>query len=93
LTACFSLKLEADGHTFHIEELPDGVVFVVTRCQWRELLRASGREHLEERISSVIWPAELAGWCGEFDSEFEFEYLDESGEAEEYRIIFRPDYS
>ncbi len=89
LTACFRLKLEADGHMFRVDEVPDGVVFVVTRCQWRELLRASGREHLEERISSVIWPTELAGWCAEFGDEFEFEYLDEIGEDEEYRIIFR----
>ncbi len=97
LTACFSLKLKADGHEFHVEQLPDGTEFVITRCQWRELLRKSGREHLEKRISGVIWPAELAGWCREFGDEFEFEYLDDPGGStsspqareEEYRIVFR----
>ena len=89
LTACFSLKLKADGHEFHVKQLPDGVKFAITRCQWRELLRQSGREHLEQRISNVIWPAELAAWCREFGGEFEFEYLDQVGRAEEYRIVFR----
>ncbi len=90
LTACFSLKLRADGHLFRVDEVPDGVVFVVTHCQWRELLRKSGREHLEKQISSVIWPAELAEWCREFGDEFEFDYVDGIDENEEYRIVFRP---
>jgi len=89
LTTCFGLKLQADGHQFCIERSDDEVRFIITRCQWRELLRKSGREHLEQRISTVIWPAELAGWCSEFGDEFEFEYIDETGPAEEYRIIFR----
>jgi len=89
LIACFTLKLQADGHQFHIERSDNEVQFIITRCKWRELLRKSGREHLEERISSVIWPAELHGWCSEFDDELEFEYIDETGPDEEYRIVFR----
>jgi len=89
LTACFTLKLEADGHQFHIERSDSEVQFIITRCKWRELLRKSGREHLEQRISHVIWPAELAGWCSEFGDEFEFEYIAEACLDEEYRILFR----
>ena len=89
LIACFTLKLQADGHQFHIEHSDSEVRFIITLCKWRELLRKSGREHLEERISNVIWPAELAGWCSEFGDEFDFEYIDETGPDEEYRILFR----
>ncbi len=89
LIACFTLKLQADGHQFHIERSDSEVRFIVTRCKWRELLRKSGREHLEERISNVVWPAELRGWCSEFGDEFEFEYIDEACLDEEYRILFR----
>jgi len=89
LIACFRLKLQADGHQFHIERSDNEVQFIVTRCKWRELLRKSGREHLEQRISSVIWPAELRGWCSEFDDEFDFEYIDEARSTEDYRIVFR----
>jgi len=96
LIACFRLKLQADGHEFHFERTDNEVRFVVTRCKWLELLRKSGREHLQQRISNVIWPAELRGWCSEFDDEFEFEYIDETDPDEEYRIIFcqsgSPDY-
>ena len=55
----------------------------------RELLHKSGREHLEQHISDVIWPAELAGWCSEFGDEFEFKYVDTASSVEQYRIIFR----
>ena len=89
LTACFRLKLEADGHQFSVEQAEDQVQFIITRCKWRELRRKSGREHLEERISNVIWPAELAGWCQEFGDEFAFEYVDTPDDEAEYRILFR----
>ncbi len=89
LIACFTLKLQADGHQFHIEHTDSEVQFIITRCKWRELMRKSGRQHIEQRVSSVIWPAELAGWCSEFDDEFEFEYIDETGPDEDYRILFR----
>ena len=88
LTACFRLKLQANGHQFHIERSDSEVQFIITHCKWRELLRKSGREHLEERISNVIWPAELAAWCREFGGEFECQYLDETAADAEYRIIF-----
>jgi len=89
LIACFTLKLQADGHQFHIERSDNEVRFIITHCKWRELLRKSGREHLEQRISNVIWPAELAGWCSEFGDEFEFEYEDTASGEEQYRIVFR----
>jgi len=89
LIACFRLKLQGDGHQFHIERSENEVQFIITRCKWRELLRKSGREHLEQRISNVIWPAELRGWCSEFGDEFDFEYMDTSDDGAEYRIIFR----
>jgi len=89
LITCFRLKLEGDGHQFEVHQTSDEVQFVITHCKWRELLRKSGREHLEKRISSIIWPAELRGWCREFGDEFEFEYIDEVRSAEEYRILFR----
>ena len=89
LIACFRLKLQADGHQFHIERSDNEVQFIITHCKWRELLCKSGRQHLEERISNVIWPAELAGWCSEFGDEFDFEYVDTASSAEQYRIIFR----
>lgn len=89
LIACFTLKLQADGHQFEIEQAEDQVQFIITHCKWRELLRKSGRQHLEERISNVIWPAELAGWCSEFRDEFEFKYIGEARPAEDYRIVFR----
>jgi len=89
LIACFTLKLQADGHQFHIERSDNEVRFIITHCKWRELLRKSGREHLEQRISNVIWPAELAGWCSEFGDEFEFEYVDTASGEEQYRIVFR----
>ena len=87
LIVCFTLKLQADGHQFHIERSDNEVRFMITRCKWRELLRRSGRQNLEERISSVIWPAELAGWGSEFGDEFDFEYVDEARPAEDYRIV------
>jgi len=89
LITCFTLKLQADGHQFHTERSDSEVQFIITLCKWRELLGKSGREHLEQRISSVIWPAELAGWCSEFGDEFEFEYIDEVCLDEEYRLLFR----
>ena len=89
LIACFTLKLQADGHQFEIEQANDQVQFIITNCKWCELLRKSGREHLEQRISSVIWPAELRGWCSEFGDEFEFEYIAEVCLGEEYRILLR----
>ena len=89
LIACFTLKLQADGHQFHIERTDSEVRFIITRCKWRELLRRSGREHLEQRISNVIWPAELAGWCSEFGDKFDCKYIDEDCPNEEYRILFR----
>jgi len=89
LIACFTLKLQADGHQFRIERSDNEVRFIITHCKWRELLRKSDREDIEPRISTVIWPAELAGWCSEFGGQFEFDYTDEGRPAEEYRIIFR----
>jgi len=89
LIACFTLKLQADGHQFDIERGDNQVQFIITRCKWRELLHKSGREHLEERISNVIWPAELRAWCREFGDKFDFEYIDEARPDEEYRIVFR----
>lgn len=89
LIACFTLKLQADGHQFHIERSDSEVRFIITRCKWRELLRKSGREHLEQRISNVIWPAELHGWCSEFDDQFNFEYGEAASTTEQYRLIFR----
>jgi len=89
LIACFRLKLEGDGHQFHIERSENEVRFIITRCKWRELLHKSGREHLEERISNVIWPAELRVWCSEFGDKFDFKYVDTASSGEQYRIIFR----
>jgi len=89
LIACFTLKLQADGHQFRVEQEPGEVQFIITCCRWRELLRRSRREHLEQRISNIIWPAELRGWCSEFDDQFNFEYGEAASTTEQYRLIFR----
>jgi len=90
LAACFGLKLRADGHEFEVHQQPESIRFTVLRCQWLELLRSSGREHLAEQISGRICPTECRGWCAEFGDEFEFEIPQSlcSG-AEVCQIVFR----
>ncbi len=73
LARCFALKLTAEGHTFTVDANAEGVRVHITRCPWMELLRKSDRQHLAQKISSVICSTEGATWCAEFGGGYEFE--------------------
>ena len=73
LARCFALKLTAEGHVFTTDADAGGIHFRITRCPWMELLRKSDRQHLAQKISSVICGTEGVTWCAEFGGEYEFE--------------------
>lgn len=72
LMRCFELKLTADGHEFAGRVEGGDVVFKITRCEWLELLRKSGREQLAGTVAERICPTEGHAWCREFGGGYEF---------------------
>ncbi len=72
LQRCFALKLTADGHQFTSRLEGEDVVFEITRCEWLELLRKSGREELAAKVAERVCPTEGWAWCREFGEKYEF---------------------
>lgn len=59
-------RLALEGFEFEVEKYKDGLKFVIKRCPWHELMVKSGREHLSEKVSSLICREENSVWASEF---------------------------
>lgn len=73
IARCFSLKLDADGHQYTVEESEDTVRFRIASCPWMELLKKSGRGQLASRVAEAICTTEGAVWSAEFGNAWSFE--------------------
>ncbi len=75
LLECFTTKLTLDGFTFKVERTRDdsGFKVIIQRCPWYDLMVKSGREHLAEKVGTLICNTEYSVWASEFDDNIYFE--------------------
>jgi hypothetical protein len=67
-------RLALEGFEFEAEKENSGLKFFIKRCPWHELMVKSGREHLSEKVSSLICREENSVWASEFgDINFELD--------------------
>jgi Family of unknown function (DUF6125) len=59
-------RLTLEGFEFEAEMRNAGFKIMVKKCPWHELMLKSGREHLSEKVSSLICPTENSVWASEF---------------------------
>lgn len=59
-------RLALEGFEFEAQMEERGFRIAISRCPWHDLMIKSGREHLSERVGSVICPTENAVWAAEF---------------------------
>jgi hypothetical protein len=68
------VRLALEGFEFEAEKESGGLKFIIRRCPWHELMVKSGREHLSEKVSSLICREENSVWASEFgDMSFELD--------------------
>ena len=75
LFECFTAKLLLDGFRFKTEKARNSSIFtvIIESCPWYDLIIKSGREHLAERVGSLICNTEYSGWAAEFGGNISFE--------------------
>jgi hypothetical protein len=73
LVQAFSVKLSADGQKYDTSITEHIVYFTINGCNWLEILKKSGREHLGACIGQTICKTEGRVWCEAFGGEYEFE--------------------
>jgi hypothetical protein len=59
-------RLALEGFEFEAEKENGGLRVFIKRCPWHELMVKSGREHLSEKVSSLICREENSVWASEF---------------------------
>jgi len=75
LLEAFETKLTLEDFTFEIEKSDDnnGFKIYISKCPWYDLMVKSGREHLAEKVGSVICTTEYSVWASEFGDTIRFE--------------------
>ena len=75
LLEAFETKLTLEDFTFEIEKTDDnnGFKIYISQCPWYDLMVKSGREHLAEKVGSVICNTEYSVWASEFGDTIRFE--------------------
>jgi hypothetical protein len=73
LVQAFSIKLSADGQKYDAVITEAMVTFTLHGCNWLEILKKSGREHLGACVGRTICQAEGRIWGEEFGGEYKFE--------------------
>lgn len=67
-------RLALEGFEFEAVKDKDGLKFLIKRCPWHELMVKSDREHIAEKVSSLICREENSVWASEFgDMNFELD--------------------
>ena len=67
-------RLALEGFEFKAEKGNCDLRVFIERCPWHELMVKSGREHLSEKVSSLICRMENSVWASEFgDISFELD--------------------
>ena len=67
-------RLALEGFEFEAEKDNDVFKVFIKRCPWHELMVKSGREHLSEKVCSLICKEENSVWASEFgDISFELD--------------------
>jgi hypothetical protein len=67
-------RLTLEGFEFEAEKGSVGFRIFIKKCPWQELMTKSGREHLSEKVSSLICKTENSVWASEFgDIPFQLE--------------------
>jgi hypothetical protein len=61
-----STRLALEGFEFQAENYDEGFRIIIKKCPWHELMIKSGREHLSEKVSSLICRTENSVWASEF---------------------------
>ncbi len=59
-------RLALEGFEFEAEKDCCSLKVFIKRCPWHELMVKSGREHLSEKVSSLICREENSVWASEF---------------------------
>jgi hypothetical protein len=59
-------RLALEGFEFEAEKDNGGLNVLIKRCPWHEIMVKSGREHLSEKVSSLICREENSVWASEF---------------------------
>jgi hypothetical protein len=61
-----STRLALEGFEFQAENYDKGFRIIVEKCPWHEVMIKSGREHLSEKVNSLICSTENSVWASEF---------------------------
>jgi hypothetical protein len=74
LMDCFSAKLALDGFKYIVTKGETASLYsiAVKKCPWYDALLKSGRQHIAEKIGSVICTTEFPVWATEFGVDAEF---------------------
>jgi hypothetical protein len=76
LARCISTRLDLEGFEFQAQGHEDALEILIKRCPWHDLMVKSGREHLSQKISSLICTEENSVWASQF-GEISFEPVDQ----------------
>lgn len=69
LARALSARLSMEGFEFQIEAEKDSLMVIIRKCPWHDIMIASGRGALSERVSEVICRVENSVWAIEFSGE------------------------
>ncbi|MDQ1262042.1 MAG: hypothetical protein QG575_1223 [Euryarchaeota archaeon] len=69
LEQALCVRLDLEGFEYEIELRAEGLVVIVKRCPWHDLMIKSGRGELSERVSDLICRVENSVWASEFSEE------------------------
>jgi hypothetical protein len=61
-----STRLALEGFEFQAENYDEGFRIIVEKCPWHDVMIKSGREHLSEKVNSLICSTENSVWASEF---------------------------
>lgn len=91
LEKCIRVRLDLEEHGFQAERHGKVLEIHIIRCPWRDLMVKSGREHLSQKVSSLICTEENSVLASEFgDISFELgERICDGRECCRFRFIDR----
>ncbi len=74
LLECLTTKLALEDFSFRVEEGADFTQFsiIISNCSWHNLMIKSQREHLSNKIGSLVCKNEYEVWAKEFGADIVF---------------------